>query len=749
MTDQSYDHAPLIGGPRIPLIFIAALMNEYEEVCFLIAQNVDVNAVNPNTGATALHMAGSLENGRIVQKLLAAGADFSVVNGNNETPMHEAAIGGNFEAVKLLIEAGASASGRGRGGASPLHMAAWNGHINVLKLLIDTGVDIHAVDHDGQAPLHVAASHGAGPETLQVLLEAGSDINARSNTGETPLLKAGGYGDMVAMLIQEGADLKIASNDGMTALHTAAKEGVREQVELILDTKAFDVKLKTADGMTPLHFAASKWYSEDITPFLLDAGADVDDVDNDGNTALHLASQAWCDNVVKVLLDRGAAKDKRNNMEETALHVAARMGMIEPVRSLLQAGADFQVVDGNGLTPKQSAETGKEEQVRTQTQQWAEEGPHSEERNGQVRDQILKSAERHRGVGTGTALKHINAKTSQEGEVMEREVPLLERDVSDAKVCSVARSAPSAPCPLIVWDMPGIQYYPEDPRIQQLNQACTDSAFEEFQRLLTEWCAMENPSPPHGPAGYPLGTVEPSLYHAIRMDRPTFVAYLLDIGLRLGRLAAWEASEHKCSPRMWQVFVDHGHFDISAPMEDFGLSPLGYVLDDEKLVEWFLAQGADPNAESQWGLTPFLKAVGHSPLSTVKLLHTAGGSAVNSVPFVCSPYPPLPQRSDVTPESRLEVLRYLLDAGADPNARKWAHNGKGYASDFDWGIGLNDALANGRLELAEELLRRGARTDVPTCNIASQGETAIALATRYMPALLPLVEECRARWQGQ
>ncbi|KAI1271873.1 hypothetical protein F5Y07DRAFT_381624 [Xylaria sp. FL0933] len=297
--------------------------------------------------------------------------------------------------------------------------------------------------------------------------------------------------------------------------------------------------------------------------------------------------------------------------------------------------------------------------------------------------------------------------------------------------------------------VPGIRYYPEHPLIQQLNQACTDNELEEFQRLLTEWCGMKEPSPPKGPAEYPLGTIEPCLYHAIRLDRTTFVAYLLDQGLKLCRLAGWEAISHKCSPTMWQVFVDHGHFDISAPLEEFGLPPLGYVLDNEALINWFLARGADPNAESQWGLTPFLKAVGHAPLSIVKLLHAAGGSPAISVPFVCSPHPPPPPNSDVTPESRLEVLRYLLDAGADPNAKKWAHNAKGYASDFDWGSGLNAALANSRPELAEELLRRGARTDVPTYNFASQGETALELAGRYMPALLPLVKECRAREQAQ
>ncbi|KAI0533761.1 hypothetical protein GGR58DRAFT_521151 [Xylaria digitata] len=244
-----------------------------------------------------------------------------------------------------------------------------------------------------------------------------------------------------------------------------------------------------------------------------------------------------------------------------------------------------------------------------------------------------------------------------------------------------------------------------------------DNALEEFRRLLTEWRGMKNSSPPRGPAECPMGTVEPCFYHAIRLDRTTFVAYLLDSGVKMSRLAAWEASRHRCSSTMWQVFVDHGNFDISTPMEDFSLPSLGFVLDNEALIEWFLAQGAEPNAESLFGLTQSLT--------------------------------PVDEGSGVTPESRLEVLQYLLDAGADPNAKKWAHNSKGYASDFDWGSGLNAALANDRPELAEELLRRGARTDVPTFNIASQGETALELAGRYMPALLPLVEACRAREQAQ
>lgn len=381
-------------NPQIPSIFDAALYDNYDEVCSLIQQNVDVNAINPNTGATALHMASGLERGCMVKFLLEAGADHSIIDDLHETPMHQAAITGNCEAVNLLLDAGASPHGRGRDGSTPIHMAAWNGHTDALELLINAGAGIHSVDEMGQTPLHVAANHGAGPATLQILLKAGGDINARSNSGETPLLAAGGYDDMVEFLVQEGADLEIADNNGMTALHIAARDGVRSQVQYILDTNRFDVNGKTKDGMTSLHFASTKSYCEDVTLLLLDSGANLDEVDNDGNTALHLACESWQDNVVKILLHKRAnteKKDKKNG--ETPLHVAARIGRIGPLRALLEAGTDPRTTDQNGRTPRQSAEAAKAEQIVLQIEEWERQGPHSDELNSQIRSQILKAAE--------------------------------------------------------------------------------------------------------------------------------------------------------------------------------------------------------------------------------------------------------------------------------------------------------------------------------------------------------------------
>ncbi|RWA09613.1 hypothetical protein EKO27_g5477 [Xylaria grammica] len=294
--------------------------------------------------------------------------------------------------------------------------------------------------------------------------------------------------------------------------------------------------------------------------------------------------------------------------------------------------------------------------------------------------------------------------------------------------------------------VPGIQYYPEHPLIKQLNEACTHEELGNIQALVARWQQGRPASPPRGPPHYPMGTLEPTLFHAIRSDRADVVNYLLDEGVKFSGLSLAEAVTSQASPAMWQVFLDHG-LDINAPLEDAGTSPLGYILLREDLIRWFLERGADPNAESSFGLTPFLRAVGHAPLSTVALLHAAGGSVAIAVPFVCSPWPPNltvsdPSQSELNSDERLAVLRYLLDAGANPDAPKWAHNSRGYGSDFDWGSALNTALTNGSHRLAEELLRHGARTDVPTMNIASRGETALEIAQKYAPNMVPFIMEC-------
>ncbi|KZL78099.1 ankyrin repeat protein [Colletotrichum tofieldiae] len=258
-------------------------------------------------------------------------------------------------------------------------------------------------------------------------------------------------------------------------------------------------------------------------------------------------------------------------------------------------------------------------------------------------------------------------------------------------------------------------YRPDDPLMQKLCDACVQGQLDEFKRLIKEWKEMGPAAmPPPGPEQYPIGSLEPILYFAIRRHQAAIVSYLLDEGLKFGRLAQIEASQSRCRPPMWQVFLDHG-WDINHTDSPADPPPLAFVLDDREFVEWYLAHGADPNAEAKYGWTPWLRAIVFAPLETIKILHAAGGRMDLAVPFV-----------GLGPESRrrncsesMELLRYLLDNGADINARLFAHNHYNRDAYFDPGSALNLALMNGDYEKAEELLDRGARTDVAAGSAAA------------------------------
>lgn len=124
--------------------------------------------------------------------------------------------------------------------------------------------------------------------------------------------------------------------------------------------------------------------------------------------------------------------------------------------------------------------------------------------------------------------------------------------------------------------MPGIPYYPSHPLMQQLNAACSSGDVHAFKELVSQWKQSSSPSPPPGPPNYPMGTLEPVIFHAIRSDQAEIVDYLLREGIIFNRLLLADAVSSEASSAVWQVFLDHG-LDINAPLERNGMPPLAYV----------------------------------------------------------------------------------------------------------------------------------------------------------------------------
>ena len=108
---------------------------------------------------------------------------------------------------------------------------------------------------------------------------------------------------------------------GLPPLHTAAAEGRKDGVELLLVNNA-DVNLRGGKwGWTPLHAAA--WHGhKDVAELLLASRANVNAKDDGGHTPLHAAAITDHKDVVELLLNHQAEVNAKDNQGETPLKMA-------------------------------------------------------------------------------------------------------------------------------------------------------------------------------------------------------------------------------------------------------------------------------------------------------------------------------------------------------------------------------------------------------------------------------------------
>jgi len=130
----------------------------------------------------------------------------------------------------------------------------------------------------------------------------------------------------------------------------AAQRGDKDAVLLLLK-QAADVNAAQGDGMTALHWAAMHG-DADMTSVLLYAGANVKATTRIGNyTPLLLAAREGSAAVIDTLVKSGADVNAKTLNGTTALMYAAASGSVDTVNALIAHGADVNSVDGvRGLT---------------------------------------------------------------------------------------------------------------------------------------------------------------------------------------------------------------------------------------------------------------------------------------------------------------------------------------------------------------------------------------------------------------
>jgi ankyrin repeat protein len=149
-----------------------------------------------------------------------------IARGRDHLDVFEAAASGDLERVRQLILGDRRlVDAMADDGFTPLGLAAFFQQRQVVAFLLEAGADPNLASGNAMRvrPLHSAAAGGPDVEIVRLLLDAGAEVDARQR-------------------------------HGFTALHSAAQNGVLDQVQILLERGA-DPAALTDEGRSPLSYA--------------------------------------------------------------------------------------------------------------------------------------------------------------------------------------------------------------------------------------------------------------------------------------------------------------------------------------------------------------------------------------------------------------------------------------------------------------------------------------------------------------
>ena len=212
----------------------------------------------------------------VLRKLLARGADPSVLDKDLRTPALWAASAGSADAFLALVNYGASPSNIDADGLSALHCAASRGHrecLSVLSVLTDLNVNMR--DNNGCTSLFYTVTLGY-VKCTELLLECGAQTDLQDRKGRTAVHCGAAKGQLetLKVLRKFQAEMWPVNKKGETPLHLAVRSGRRDLISWLLHLNPAAVDVASREGRTALHVAAATNNTE-ICAILLDWQADI------------------------------------------------------------------------------------------------------------------------------------------------------------------------------------------------------------------------------------------------------------------------------------------------------------------------------------------------------------------------------------------------------------------------------------------------------------------------------------------
>jgi ankyrin repeat protein len=260
---------------------MAAVVSAAPEVVELLLNHPDIEIEAVDTYlhtalTTACNHGDTCE--RIVQLLIAAGANLDHENIDKHVPVMYAAWGGHMGAVVALHAAGANLRARGQNNRL-LTWASESGNLELVQWLFDhdlvDGVNEQSTgssDEVGESAFYVACEFGR-LDVAKLLISKGADVNLRTALGTTPIAAAvRKKGDasqerVIRHLLSLGVDMSCAAERSLVHL-AIAHNRFGSLVALLAggvpfdasDTSLVDAAVKSFDASAGPHmFAVLMW----------------------------------------------------------------------------------------------------------------------------------------------------------------------------------------------------------------------------------------------------------------------------------------------------------------------------------------------------------------------------------------------------------------------------------------------------------------------------------------------------------
>ncbi len=213
--------------------------------------------------------------------------------------------------------------------------AAFTGDLPTIKSLVKRSLKLVNCYYDYQSPLHLAAINGHD-DVAQFLVEHGADITCDNYSFKDSLVTTTTDRQSTHMreiLIEALKERFPYYAPGPHSISDAVKGDDMSTVERILIATPDQVNICSESGNTPLHIAVESG-NEKLTHYLIEQGADPNAINKDGFKPIHFAffkNNFW----LKLNKDLSLAEYLRDNGTKYNINLAALFGDLKGVQAFL------------------------------------------------------------------------------------------------------------------------------------------------------------------------------------------------------------------------------------------------------------------------------------------------------------------------------------------------------------------------------------------------------------------------------